>query len=474
MSTHVEPAIKSYFFGKGYADLKNVIVESWQRNSASAKEFFSKINTTEGWFESSFSFIFWGGAGISVVVFGTIFFCAVSLLHILFLFVFFSLIYLGFTLVWTVERIFLFFRRFFSACPYCHKKSALPEYLCDNCGSVHAKLAPNSYGILSHKCKCGQKLPATFFVNRGRLQAKCPDCNQLLHREHIESRRIFIPILGGPSAGKSAFMFSVVRKWIDEKASECGFTAEFIDSGAEADYKIVVDQLNKGKVPAKTSNTIPKAFNLALRSGGKTKWLMYIYDPSGEAYQDSVNLTAHRYHEYLSGMVLIVDPFSILSVRRHYEAELSKTWSNVNPSQLNIEDVLSRIILTMEESFELSKTAKINKPLAVLISKVDAFGLEQVIGEDAVEKKCVETIDKKRSDIRSDIIKRKLIEWGEESLIHQIDTRFSNVRYYTCSALGRIPDSSGADYIPHHVTEPILWICNSVSAKDFELSVSEE
>ncbi len=473
MSTHVEPAIKSYFFGKGYTDLKNVIIESWQRNSASAKEFFSKIDTTGEWFESSFSFVFWGGAGISVVLFGTLFFCAVSLLHILFLFIFFSLIYLGFTLVWTVERIFLFCRRFFSACPYCHKKSTLPEYLCDNCGSVHAKMTPNSYGILHHKCKCGQKLPATFFVNRGRLQAKCPDCHESLHREHIESSRIFIPILGGPSAGKSAFMFSVVRKWIDEKAGEFGFKAEFIDSGTEADYKLIVDQLHKGKVPAKTLHSIPKAFNLALKNSGKTKWLMYVYDPSGEAYQDTEHLAAHRYHEYLSGMVLIVDPFSIPAVRRNYEIELSKTWSSVNPSQLNIEDVLSRVILTMEESFGLSKTSKINKPLAVVISKVDAFDLEQVVGENAVEKEFARAVNKKKTDIRDNIVKQQLIEWGEESLVHQIDTRFSNVRYYTCSALGRIPDSSGADYIPHHVIEPILWICNNVSPKDFELSVSD-
>ena len=472
MNTHVEPAIKSYFFGKGYTDLRNVIVESWQRNNASAKKFFSKIDTAENWFKSVFSFIFWGNAGISVIVFGTLFFCAVSLLHILFLLIFFFLIYVGFTLVWTVERVFLLLKHFFSACPHCYKKSALPEYLCDNCGSAHAKLVPNSYGILHHKCKCGQKLPATFFVNRGRLHARCPDCMQPLHREHIESKGIFIPILGGPSAGKSAFMFSVVRKWIDEKASEYGFTTEFIDSGTEANYKLVVNNLKAGKVPAKTLDNMPKAFNLALKSGAKNKWLMYIYDPSGETYQDSEYLAAHRYHEYLSGMVLIVDPFSIPAVRQAYEYDLSKEWSSVNPSQLNIEDVLSRVILTMEESFGLSKTGKTDKPLAVVISKVDAFDLEGIIGEEAVEKQYLQTIGKKRSDIRDHLIKQKLREWGEESLIHQIETRFSNVRYYTCSALGRIPDSSGEDYVPHHVIEPILWICSNVSAKDFKLSVS--
>lgn len=47
MSIATEPAIKSYFFGKGYQDLINVIKESWQRNLASAGDFFLGLNIME-------------------------------------------------------------------------------------------------------------------------------------------------------------------------------------------------------------------------------------------------------------------------------------------------------------------------------------------------------------------------------------------------------------------------------------------
>lgn len=471
MSTYVEPAIKSYFFGKGYRDLRDVIKESWQRNSMSAKGFFSKIDTTREWWLSTLSVVFWGGAGISVVVFGTALFLAVSLIHIVFLSIFFSIIYIGFTIVWTIERIYLFFRRFFAACPYCHEKNTLPEYLCDSCGNVHARLMPNNYGILYHKCTCGQKLPATFFVNRGRLQARCPNdsCHQFLHREHVETSRIFIPILGGPYAGKTAFMFAVVRKLIEEKAAELGFSTEFIDKATESEYNKIVTELKQGHVPGKTVASTPKAFNLALKNRGKTKWLMYIYDPSGEAYQSTENLLDHRYHEYLSGMVLIIDPFSISAVRRNYEYELSKNWDSVNPSQLKVDDALSRVILTMEESFGLSKTDKIKQPLAVVISKIDAFGLEEVLGESAVNKAFSKTKNINKAEVRNNLIKQQLINWGEVALLQQLEARFKNVRYFSCSALGRIPDASARDFLPNHVIEPILWICNSVNAKDFNI-----
>jgi len=467
MSTSTEPAIKSYFFGKGYHDLVAVITESWKKNLDSTKDFFSRINTP-------FAFLFLGGAGVSVIVFGTLFFVAVSLLHILFLSLFFLLIYIGFTIVWTIERTYLFFHGFFSVCPHCHEKSLLPEYICDHCGKIHSKLMPNSYGILFHQCLCGQKLPATFFLNRGRLQARCShqDCHQLLHREHVESRKIFIPILGGPSAGKTAFMFAVVRQLVDKKAAEMGFNAEFVDSNTESDYRKIVNQLRHGAVPAKTIASIPTAFNLALKKGGKTRWFMYIYDPAGEAFQNTEELVAHHYYEYLSGMIMIIDPFSIPAVRRDYQNNLSRT-SNVNPSQLNVEDALSRVLLTLEESFGLSKTGHINKPLAVVINKVDAFGLEELIGEVAVNNAMKTRSSTDKAQIRNDIIRQQLIDWDEGALIQQLDTRFKKVRYFSCSALGRIPDSKTKDdFVPYQVLEPMLWILNGVSYKEFGSSVS--
>jgi len=476
MSTYIEPAIKSYFFGKGYTDLLSVIKESWKRNLASADDFVSKIKKTGEWYEITLSYIFFGGAALSVIIFGSIFFVVISLIHILLLGFLFLFIYIAFSLMWFIEKTYLFFNSFFAACPHCHEKNTIPEYLCDNCGSVHAMLMPNQYGIFHHKCTCGQKLPAIFFLNRGRLQARCPSpsCHQFLHRKHVESKKIFIPIFGGPSAGKTVFMFSSIRMLIEEKAKALGFTTEFIDKNTESEYQNIVNQIKKGSVPAKTLASIPKAFNIAFKKKEKNKWLLYLYDPSGEAYQNSDNLSSHHYHEYLSGMILIVDPFSIPAVRRYYENELSKTWSSVNPSQLDVDEVLSRVILSMENSYGLSKTGKIKKPLAVVITKIDAFGLEEILGEHAVNKEFKKSSNYlNRTELRNKLIRDKLSAWGEEALLHLLDTRFNNVSFFSCSALGRIPDSSENDFIPHNVFEPLSWLFNFINPNDFHLDEPE-
>jgi len=469
MTKHVDPAIKSYFFGKGYRDLGNVIKECWERNRTSAKFFFGKIDKSGEWWKQLFSHILFGGAGISVILFGTIFFVALSTLHIILLGFFFLLIYIGFSIVWVSESILLLTHSFFATCPVCHKRTLIPEYLCDKCGKIHTRLIPNSYGILFHTCTCGNKLPASFFVNRGRLQARCPapSCHSFLDRKHVETQKICIPILGGPSSGKTTYIFSLVRRLIEQTAPMLNFETGFLNKTEESAYKKVENLLKHGTVPEKTTNILPRAFNLELRKHGKIKWLLYLYDPAGEAYINASDQSEHHYHEYLNGMILILDPFSIPKVRSLYENELSRTWNSVKPSSLPVDETLETVISTLENSYGLSKTGRIKSPLAVVITKIDAFGLENIIGEQAVIKASIGGSLQARSECRNNLLINQLKKWGQESLIQLLETRFTEVAYFSCSSLGRIPDGSQKDFISYDVMEPLLWICGNVSPKDF-------
>lgn len=455
----LEPAKKNYFFEKGFQDLINVINNNWEKNIDSSKDCFSKAKKNN---DNPIEPIMWWMAGISVVVYGTIFFIIISLFHFLVLGGFLLLLYLSFSIVWFIERAYLFFHRFFAACPYCHTKTTLPEYLCDNCGAIHKKLVPNEYGIFYHTCECGHRLPSTFFLNRGRLQARCSNCHQFLLREHIESKRLFIPILGGPSAGKTTFMFSAIRNLIDHKAKDLGFETEFIDKIAESKYNKIVNDLMSGHLPLKTVDNIPKAFNLALKKNNATKWLLYIYDPAGEAYSNADNLSSHYYSEYMSGMIFVIDPFTFRGVRQEYKNQLKINKKGIGPSSLSADDALTRTILAMEESFGLKKTGKIQKPLAVVITKVDALELEDTIGNKAIDGSV-----KDKSFAKHKLIKKQLLEWGEAALLHQLESRFSNFRFFSSSALGRIPDGSKKDLKGYDVLEPILWIASTVSDEEF-------
>src|SRR6185295_6497492 len=181
MSKVLDPAIRSYFFGKGYLDLHAVIADTWARNLASAQKELTAMRSLwpRSWTGKGLALVR-GAAAASILVFGTAFFLVASILHVALLLTFFLLVYLGFTLVYLTEWAYLTWKGFFPVCPDCHSKNPLAEYFCPKCGNVHRRLIPSSYGILYRTCKCGQKLPATFFLQRGNLAAACPDCKRML------------------------------------------------------------------------------------------------------------------------------------------------------------------------------------------------------------------------------------------------------------------------------------------------------
>ncbi len=460
MSKPSEPAIKSYFFGKGYRDLGAVISDSWHRNLDSAQH---ELKQARSFWPREYHHkglaLLRGSAGVSVLVFGMVFFLAASALHIVVLGTFFLLIYLGFTLVYFTERLYLLYQGFFTVCPHCHHKYPLPEYFCPRCGEVHRRLTPSSYGILYRTCQCGQRLPATFFLNRGQLESRCPQCEDLLKTSHSESKKAFIPIVGGPSVGKSAYLFSAVTEMIEEMAPRLRLSHSFLDKTTERDFKQVRNDLATGQPPDKTLDALPRAFNLRLEKGRKSPRVLYLYDPAGETFSDTEGLVLHKFHEYPSGLIFMVDPFAIPAVRMEYEDRLTPLMKAIKPSALPIEDALSRLLLSMEENFGLSKTSQIKVPVAVVLSKVDVFDLEDRIGEAAVRAhaKTRPPSDDPHS-VRDELLRRQLIRWEQGDMVQQLESRCRTVRFFTCSSLGRSPDGSGKGFQARRVLEPLLWI----------------
>lgn len=455
----VEPAIKSYFFGKGYADLRNTIVESWTRNLESTREEFKQAGRlwTGSWGEKALA-VLRGSAGVSVVLFGTLFFLAFSLLHVIVLGSCFLLIYAAFSLVYLAERGVLTWRRFFTVCPVCHARAALPEYLCGRCGAVHRRLIPSACGILRHRCTCGESLPATFFLRRSGLLSRCPECGYHLAVENTEARKVFLPVFGGPSVGKSSFLFAAIEALTAEMERR-QHNPGFVEPRTESELARIRRQFAAGVAPDKTAAALPRAWNLRVVRDGFDPRLLYLYDPAGEAFQDVAGLAGHCYQRYLSGMVVLIDPFSIPTVRDDHAAALAEMREPLKPSSLAIEDVLSRIMISLEERYGLERTARLQVPVALVINKVDACGLDELVGEAAVRARMqASATPLTRPEARDRLLREQLIRWGQADLVQQLDARCSQVRYFTCSALGRTPDGSARPFAPRDVLEPLAWL----------------
>ena len=459
-----DPTIQSYFLGRGFRHITKAFFASCSDNMLSAENFFNRSpqgNQAIDWM----LWAFWSGAGLSAIITGFLLTSAATVLHLLLLIVLTVLNLLLLTVVVVLESVYLGWRNFFVACPHCYARSSIPEYICDKCGLVHKKLVPNIYGILAHECRCGNSLPATFFCNRGRLEAQCGSCHQRLSRAHIESRKIFIPILGGPSVGKSAFLYGLASQLLEPAAARAlGYEVDFLDQRTRKSYSKAIEAAKAGQPPTKTQDELPRALNLELRKNGRLKFILYFYDPAGEVYQEIDKLVAHRFYRYLSGLILIIDPFSLPEVKMQYSSLLKKHGHSIRPSNFPVDDLIDRLIVVLEQEMNLRRNSSIDKPIAIVLNKIDAFDLDKIIGSDAL-KRCMEkprgsTAPADHDLSKSNMLREQLEKWGQKVLVRRLHSRFSKIRYFSCSALQHLKSAEVTDRSPHSLFRCLIWIIN--------------
>jgi hypothetical protein len=466
---NAQPAIKSYFFGKGYKDLYETITESWQRNWSSASDYWNKSG--DYWDRGNlwmFPAVGVGFAALSVVAFGTIWFLAISFIHIVVLLTFFTSIYILYSILWTVDASYRKMRGIFVACPVCHQRNPLPHYLCPNCKVAHTNLIPNSYGILKRKCLCGHKLPTTFLIGRSNLEANCPNCTRAI--ETRETKPICIPIIGGPSVGKTCYLCAATKCLIEDVSPKYSWKIRFLNKINEDMYDHLLTNYGKGIVPDKTTEKTPMAFNFFIKS---PKWnpekIMYFYDAAGEAFGESNNLVSHKYFGFLHGFIFIVDPFSIPELVNEYQNQLKAHNLEIKPSQMMLEDTFDAMMINLEKNHMVKRDQRINQPFAIVINKIDVFDLENKIGATAANDLMGQRPDltDKQEAIHllcTDFFK----EWGLGNFLRKVDQKFKTSRFFTCSALGHMPGQTNTPFHQQRVSEPLLWLLAKAD-RDFRL-----
>lgn len=460
---NVQPAIKSYFFGKGYRDLWSTIVYAWGLNWDDAKKFGSKFSDNIQSAQDNKGYYFlaagWGFAALSVVVFGTAFFLALSAVHITILGIFFLLVYFSFTILWGIDKLYRVKNKIFTACPVCHHKSELPVYLCSKCKAAHTNLIPSSYGIIKRTCNCGARLPTSFLNGRSSLEGKCQICGHSL-KGGTETTPLCIPIIGGPSVGKTCFLFAAANTLIEKIAPKNCWETPFLNQQNEELYNRMSQDFKNGIVPAKTTELTPTAFNFFLKS---KKWsprkLLYFYDAAGEAFHQSSELLSHKFYGYLHGFLIIIDPFSIPEILNEYEENLKMHGTEIRPSTTMLEDAFDTMLINLEKNHKIKREQQVVQPCAIVINKIDAFDLESRIGHKAVREYIAQHPEirdfKEAEDL---LIKGTFKSWGLGNFLRKIEHKFKTYRFYTCSALGHLPGNPNHEFKPFRVIEPLLWL----------------
>jgi len=324
-------------------------------------------------------------------------------------------------------------------CPTDHERFSLPTYLCPTCHAEHHRLVPGRWGIVRRRCACGKRLPTMILNGRQRIPQQCPNGHSMSGVVGLTGN-VPIPIIGGTNVGKSTFLSAVIFKML-ELESAGGISLE-VTLESKSSWELMVRNFSRGVLPQHTTDKKNPAVAAEMRQNQRRR-LLYIYDVAGEAYEGSQHVSELRFLDRAVGMVFLLDPFSLPSVRLDREQDLGAVWGMVRPSSELPENVLARIVAELRARG--CNPAAI--PLAVVVCKTDALGVGETIAGLASRTS------------REEAPRVWIEEHGGGNLVRAIRQSFPTVQWFACSALGRMPKPGDErPFRPLGTLEPLGWI----------------
>jgi hypothetical protein len=182
------------------------------------------------------------------------------------------------------------------------------------------------------------------------------------------------------------------------------------------------------------------------------------YDTAGEDLDTEQKVETRRYLGVTEGILLLLDPFGFPANRALARKK------GVQQTVTEPEFVLRNITDILQKAEGAKKNRKIKQPVAVVISKIDAF-FDSVGPYDPIRKPSLSDafFDETDSKEVHENLRGLIDSWDGGNLLAQLDQTYANFRLFGASALGAEPDYSHAKVsvrgvTPHRVAEPLLWL----------------
>lgn len=456
-----EPAYKQYYFRKAYPDYMLVVKKSFATNVAVVQLVLKKGSW---FFQSGWVALFLWPLGITYylvvaagIVAAVVAYVVFGLLHLSIVIACALFIWTLAFMLWAVESVQRYWRKINIRCPHanCHKPIDLPHYLCPNCKkAMHKNLVPGSYGVHHRQCECGAWLPTLFLFGRNQLPSFCPhsECGKPLDSGSQITRNLLIPIVGAVDSGKSSYLIASMYE-LHQLPALGRASIAFPERKYEIVYK--KDEMNflSGIAPLKTAQESPDAFLININSGGSDR-MLYIYDAAGELFHRTDSLRRQVYYEDADGVVFLIDPFSLAQLQSSLANDLKPLESQIRPSAERPQDTYDKLMQAVEQENGAGKNFS-KKPLAVVLTKTDAFGIAAQI-ETLIPPQS--PLDTDANGNQSNAVRTWLHNNGGGNLIRAMEKKFSDIAYFYCSPLGRLPDFDSNPFTPKGVLEPLSWL----------------
>lgn len=305
-------------------------------------------------------------------------------------------------------------------------------------------------------CSCG-------YETRLKL---CPHCHNDWPASLESTDNLVLAIIGAKDVGKSQYIAVLIHELTHNFGMRFSASLNAVDDRTRERYasdfrRYVYDE--KTVVPTTVAGrTYPLIYRLTFEEGTFYKHLRVVtlvfFDTAGENFNTTSTLNAHnRYMANAKGILFLLDPLQIPAVQGRLPQIKKFPDERTNPI-----DVISRTDEVIRAVLDLDVRKKIDIPVALAFSKLDAVRPILPRGSVAYSDSRHEGyFDLSDFEQMNETMRSHVSQWvgvGFEQLLRQ---RFSEYAYFGVSSLGGSPDERGripGGVAPFRVVDPFLWL----------------
>ena len=304
--------------------------------------------------------------------------------------------------LWLFESCSLALRGITTECPRCHAHLARPVFVCP-CGREHHALIPGAQGAFLRTCRCGQRLPTLLIAGKNGLSPRCGGCDASLPSATQMMPTRHVPVVGGTGAGKSVFLHTAVARM---RSDHDAVPADpFTDSRLAETGALLAD----GVFPPRTPVSQPVSHTLQVRDR-----LLHLYDAAGEIVQDADRIADSAFLALSDGVVLVVDPFALPTVRARADPDVLAASRSSGTDPKTVLDLLTETLTEHDSATP--------RRIAIVVTKGDAL-------PDPIHPYATHPLD------RPAAVRTWLIAHGHADLVHSAEHHFSHVHYFVVTYL---------------------------------------
>lgn len=391
-------------------------------------------------------------------------------------------------------------RRFFKRdyiCPYCFDRHDIHhvKFRChsQDCRKEEDKQYSNFYGykpplemnrVIQYEAPQGffqriiKKMPEEIECDLCQRMTSikiCPSCHSRLPLDYGEFDELFFAVVGAKETGKSHFITVLIDQIRRNISNTYKFTVERVDDETMKRYRDdFYDPLFKEKITLDTTRTAgqdrrvqrPLLYALKFYKEQSSQQVsiervvtLAFFDSAGEDLDDED--TMHVVNKYIynsNGIILLLDPLQLHSVREQLQDKIRLPQINSDS-----DEILERMTNLIRRANRIKQNEKINIPIAVTFSKIDAV---QPLLDPASPLQFPSEHEKSAAFNLADFenvqseIEVLIADWAESGMNQTLRVNFDAYGYFGVSSLGHNPgtDNRVMEVKPYRVADPLLWL----------------